>query len=95
MFSMLKKMLSKLVKIITNKKVLVVLALLAVGGGAFLYFKSQKAVAVQSDVDEEEIVSNIVESNMRANISVEEETSELSQAPQGMPSVEDNLAMIE
>ena len=95
MFSMLKKMLSKLLKIITNKKVLVVLALLSVVGGVCLYMKSQKAVTVQSDVDQEAAVAGMVESNMRANLSVESETEELSQAPQAMPSVEDNLAIIE
>ena len=92
---MLKKMLSKMMKIITNKKVLVVLAVLAVIGGCFLFMKSKKALEMQSDVDEESIVANMVESNMRANINVEDETKELSQAPQAMPSVEDNLAMIE
>ena len=95
MFVMLKKMLSTLVKMITNKKVLVVLALLAVAAGAFLYFKSQNAVAVQSDVDEEVAVATMVESNMRANLSVESETEELSQSPQAMPSIDENLAMIE
>jgi len=95
MFSMLKKMLSKMMKIITSKKVLVVLAVLAVIGGGFLFMKSKRALEMQSDVDEELIVANMVESNMRANINVEDETKELSQAPQAMPSVEDNLAMIE
>ena len=92
---MLKKMLSKMMKIITSKKVLVVLAVLAVIGGGFLFMKSKRALEMQSDVDEELIVANMVESNMRANINVEDETKELSQAPQAMPSVEDNLAMIE
>lgn len=95
MFSTLKNMLSKMMKMITNKKVLVVLALLAVAGGAFLYMKSRKALEDQSDVDEESAVADMIESNMRANLTVESETEELSQAPQGMPSVEDNLAMIE
>ncbi len=88
MFTMLKKMM----KMITNKKVLVVLAVLAVIGGCFLFMKSKKALETQSDVDEEIYIANMVDTNMRA---MQDETKELSQAPQPMPSVEDNLAMIE
>ena len=90
MFGMLKNKLSKLIKMITNKKFLVVLAVLAVIGGGFLFMKSRKM-----DTDIDVAVADMVESNMRANINVESETKELSQAPQAMPSVEENLAMIE
>ena len=48
---------------------------------------------MESDIDV--AVVDMVETNMRANINVESETKELSQAPQPMPSVENNLAMIE
>ncbi len=92
MFAMFKNMLSKMMKIITNKKVLVVLAVLAVIGGCFLFMKSKKALEIQSDVDEEIYIANMVDANMKA---MQNETKELSQSPQPMPSVEENLAMIE
>ena len=88
-------MLKNLLKMLTSKKVLVVLAILAVIGGGFLFMKSKKALEIQSDVDEEVAVSDMIESNMRATIDVEDETKELSQAPQPMPEVDETLAMIE
>ena len=84
MFGMIKNLL----KMLTNKKVLVVLAIAAVAGGVFLYMKSQKAVTVQ-DVDQESsIEQQIVESVMTMTPeSLEAETQDLSQAPMPMPAV--------
>ena len=91
MFAMLKNMLSKLVKMITNKKVLVVLALLAVATGAFLYFKSQKAVIAQSDVDQESVEQEIAEAVIAMTPeSVEQETQDLGQSVQPMPAAPDS-----
>ena len=85
MFGMIKKLL----KMLTSKKVLVVLAIAAVAGGVFLYMKSQKAVLIQSDVDQESSVEQqIVESVMTMTPeSLEAETQDLSQAPMPMPAV--------
>ena len=85
MFGMIKKLL----KMLTSKKVLVVLAVAAVAGGAFLYWKSQQAVASQSDVDQESsIEQEIVESVMSMTPeSLELETQDLGQAPQPIPAV--------
>ena len=82
-------MFTKVMKMITNKKVLVVLAVLAVIGGGYIFMKSKKAI---ENVDED--VSSMIEMNMRANIMVEEETRELSQAPQVMPTTEEVIEMV-
>ena len=85
MFSMIKNLL----KMLTSKKVLVVLAIIAVTGGAYLYWKSQKAVVVQSDVDQESSVEQeIVESVMSLTPeTIELETQDLGQAPMPIPAV--------
>ena len=87
MFGMLKKSL----KMLTNKKVLVVLALLSVVVGVFLYMKSQKAIVAQSDVDDESVEQQIMETVLAMTPeSVEEETKDLGQAVQAMPSAPDS-----
>ena len=81
-------MFSKLLKMITNKKVLVVLAIAAVCGGVFLYMKSQKAIMVQSDVDQESVEQEMPEAILAmTQETVEQETQDLGQAPMPMPAV--------
>ena len=84
-------LLEKLLKMITNQKVLVVLAIVAVCGGIFLYMKSRKAIVVQSDVDQE-----ITESAITITPeTIEEETKDLGQSPMPMPAVEETTENFE
>ena len=84
-------MFGEIIKILTNKKVLIILAVFAVFCGSYLFIQSQNAIHIQSDIDMEEVET---EKNMRANIEVEEETKELSQSPQPMPTPEEVISII-
>lgn len=79
MFGILKKLL----KMLTNKKVLVILAVAAVACGSYLYMQSRKAVVVQVDQESEESVIAMTPET------VEEETRDLGQAAQVMPAAPD------
>lgn len=94
MFSMLKKLL----KMLTSKKLLIVLALVAICCGGYFCYKNY--MSMKQDVDsepttEEEQIAKAVMDLTPAIVS--EETEDLSQSPQPVPAAPDtteNFSMI-
>ena len=86
MFGLIKNLL----KMLTSKNFLIVLAIAAIAGGAFLYYK--KSMGMSQDVDSEKSVEQEIAETVIAMTpqDVEEETKDLGQAPQPMPSSPDS-----
>lgn len=88
-----------LMKMITNKKFLIAIALIAIIAGGCMYYKN-KIVSMAQDIDaqpktqtEKEIEKAVMDLTPNA---VSEETKDLSEAPQPMPGIEqqENFAPI-
>lgn len=91
-------MFKSLMKMITNKKFLIAIAIIAIIAGGCMYFKNQ-IMSMAQDVDveikdtEDKIAQAVMDLTPNA---ISEETEDLSQSPQPMPGIEqqENFAPI-